>query len=428
MAMIILKKTIQRSLGRTFSFVMFVLMACLPKEDPLSGPVEPNLRALSLSEEKLSEANTHFAINLFQQLGASPETKNIFFSPYSIHQALAMTMNGNEGEVLQEFIQILQMEGMSLEEANQAVKELTTFLLEVDPKVKLNIANGIWYKEGYQVKPPFKAASQKYFQAEVASLDMSNPNSVNIINNWIADQTNNLIREMLDFIPANAVMYLVNAIYFKGDWTYDFPKANTKKEKFTLRDGREIMVDMMNLGEPATFKVFGSPAYSYLEIPYSSGQYTMGILVNQSGDLSQLAPLVSVDNLNQWRDEAKEANLILKMPKFKMEYRIDNLAADLEAMGLIKPFGFHPENFTALFSNPTGALKISRVIHQSFIEVDERGTEAAAATIVEIIERVNAIPSGPIIFTLDRPFIFFIQEKHSGAILFMGKMENPLEN
>jgi serine protease inhibitor len=200
MAMMIQKKNIQRSLVRTFSFVMFIFTACLPKEDPLSGPIEPNLRALSLSEEKLSEANTHFAINLFQQLGASPESKNIFFSPYSIHQALAMTMNGNEGEVLQEFIQILQMEGMSLEEANQAVKGLTTFLLEVDAKVKLNIANGIWYKEGYQVKPPFKAASQKYFQAEVASLDMFNPNSVNIINNWIANQTNNLIREMLDFI------------------------------------------------------------------------------------------------------------------------------------------------------------------------------------------------------------------------------------
>jgi serpin B len=428
--MIMINKNIQRGLGSIIYFAALLFTACLPKEEPLSGPVEPNLRTLSLSEEKLSEANTHFAINLFQQLGASPETKNIFFSPYSIHQALAMTMNGNEGEVLQEFIQILQMEGMSLEEANQAVSDLTTFLLEVDPKVKLNIANGIWYKEGYQVKPPFKAASKKYFQAEVASLDMSNPNSVNIINNWIADQTNNLIREMLDFIPANAVMYLVNAIYFKGDWTYDFPKANTKKEKFILRDGREIMVDMMNLGEPAAFKVFGnpSPAYSYLEIPYSSGQYTMGILINQSGDLSQLAPLVTIDNLNQWRDDAREANLILKMPKFKMEYRIDNLAADLEAMGLIKPFGFHPENFTALFSNKTEALKISRVIHQAFIEVDERGTEAAAATIVEIIERVNTVPSGPIIFTLDRPFIFFIQEKHSGAVLFMGKMENPLEN
>ena len=425
--MIIHKKTIQRSLGRTFSFVMFVLMACLPKEDPLSGPIEPNLRALSLSEEKLSEANTHFAINLFQQLGATPETKNIFFSPYSIHQALAMTMNGNEGEVLQEFIQILQMEGMTLKEANQAVKDLTTFLLEVDPKVKLNIANGIWYKEGYQVKPPFKAASQNYFQAEVAPLDMLNPNSVNIINNWIANQTNNLIREMLDQIPPNAVMYLVNAIYFKGDWTFNFPKANTKKEKFTLRDGREIMVDMMDMGSASDLKVsFGQEA-TYLEIPYSSGQYSMGVLFSQSGDLSKLTPSLTLENIQQWRAEAQERGVILKMPKFKISYKMENMKEDLIAMGLVRPFSYHPDNFTLLFSNPTNGLKISRVIHQAFIEVDEKGTEAAAATIVEITE-LSAVPSGPLQITLDRPLIFFIQEKHSGAILFMGKMENPLEN
>jgi serine protease inhibitor len=407
--------------------ICFLLVACLPGEDLPSGRTEPNLRTLSAFEEQLSQSSTQFAINLFQQLNQSNEAKNQFFSPYSIHQALAMTMNGNEGEVKQEFLDVLQMQGMSLEDANQAVKDLTTFLLQVDEKVKLNIANGIWYKEGYQVKPPFKAAANRYFNAEVAPLDMFNPNSVNVINNWIARQTNNLIREMLDQIPPNAVMYLVNAIYFKGDWTYNFPKANTKKEKFTLRNGQDIMVDMMDLKDASDMRYGFGHGAAYLEIPYSSEQYSMGVIFNESGDLSQLAPLLTLENLTEWRSNARERGVILKMPKFKISYKMDNMKGDLMAMGLVRPFSFHPDNFTALFSNPTDDLKISRVIHQAFIEVDEKGTEAAAATIVEVVERFSAGPSGPLRITLDRPFIFFIQEKHSGAILFMGKLENPLE-
>lgn len=404
--------------------------SCIPSEDDgPSGKVEANLRALSMDENRLSEANTHFAANLFQQIASSGDSENLFFSPYSVHQALAMAMNGNDGEVLEEFIQVLQLEGMSLNEANQAVKDLTSFLLDVDPKVKLGMANGIWYKEGYQVQVPFKNSSQEYFSAEIAPLDMNDPASVDVINHWIEKQTNDLIKDMLDFIPADAVMYLVNAIYFKGDWAYNFPKENTQKEKFTLRNGQEIMADMMNLGESAGFKAYDNSDYTYLEIPYSTGQYTMGILTNESGDLSQLSPYFTMENLDEWRNNSRDVNLMLKMPKFKIDYRIDNLSDDLKAMGLVKPFDFHPDNFTQLFSNPTDLLKISRVIHQALIEVDEKGTEAAAATIVEVVKLTSLPPDDtPTVFTLDRPFIFFIQEKQSGAILFMGKLENPLEN
>ncbi|MCE7057747.1 serpin family protein [Algoriphagus sp. AGSA1] len=404
--------------------------SCMSGEDnPPSGKVEANLRELSLDENRLSESNTRFATNFFQQLVSNGDSKNLFFSPYSVHQALAMAMNGNDGEVLEEFIQVLQLEGMSLEEANQAVEDLTSFLLDVDPKVKLSIANGIWYKDDYQVKTPFKDAAQNYFNAEIAPIDVYDPNSVNIINHWIEKQTNGLIKDMLDFIPADAVMYLVNAIYFKGDWTYNFPKENTIKENFTLGNGQEIMVDMMNLGESAGFKAYGAADYTYLEIPYSSEQYSMGILINESGNLSELYPHFTLENLNEWRSNPRDVNLILKMPKFKIEYKIDNLSSDLQDMGLVRPFSFHQDNFTQLFSNPTDLLKIDRVIHQALIEVDEKGTEAAAATIVEVVEYTSLPPdSTPTIFTLDRPFIFFIQEKHSGAILFMGKLENPLES
>jgi serine protease inhibitor len=290
--------------------------------------------------------------------------------------------------------------------------------------VKLAIANAIWYKQEYQVKVPFKDTAREYYNAEIAGLDIHNPNSVNIINNWIAQKTNNLIKDMLDGIPSNAVMYLVNAIYYKADWKYQFDASKTKKEKFYISPVNDVQVDMMTTDKATAYKTYQGNDYLYFEIPYSTGQYSMGILYNQQGDFDQISQYLNLGNLEMWRQNAQERNFILKMPKFKMKYKMANMKDDLMEMGLVKPFSFHPDNFTKLFSNPTDDLKISRVIHDAMIEVDEKGTEAAAATIVEVVERVS-LPSFPSVIVLDKPFIFFIQEKHSGAILFMGKLGDP---
>ena len=387
--------------------------------------ITPNIRTLQAYEKEMVFANTKFALDLFQQLEKAG-LENAFFSPYSIHQALAMTMNGNEGRVLDEFIELLRFEGMSTEEANKAAEELTQFLLAVDPKVNIAIANAIWYKEGYQVYPPFKEIAEKYYRAVVDPLDMLNPQSVNIINNWIENQTQGIIKDMLDNIPSNAVMYLVNAIYFKGDWKYQFPVSKTAKEPFFVTPNRPIEVDMMQLEKAASFRYYSDGELQYIEIPYSTGQYNMGILTGFDHDLDARVESFTFENLENWRQMASEANFILKMPKFKMKQKMDNMKDDLIEMGLVSPFEFRPDNFTRLFSNPTDDLKISRVIHDAFIEVDEKGTEAAAATIVEIIERTS-LPSTPSVITLDKPFVFFIQENHSGALLFMGKLGNPAE-
>lgn len=403
-----------------FSFGVF-FFACVPSEE--FKPAEANLRSLATYEKEMANSSTKFAIDLFEQLN-DPDEPNQFYSPYSIHQALSLTMNGNEGDVLKEFVDLLRYEGISLEDANRGTKELTEFLLQVDPKVKLAIANAIWYKQEYQVQVPFKDTAREYYNTEIAGLDMLNPNSVNIINSWIAQKTNNLIQDMLDEIPSNAVMYLVNAIYYKADWKYQFAASKTKKENFYPSPGKAVQVDMMDLDKPSAFRSYFGNGYHYFEIPYSTGQYSMGILYNQEGNLDLASRNLNLDNLEMWRKNAQERNFILKMPKFKMKYQMTTMKNDLIAMGLVRPFSFHPENFTKLFSNPTDDLKISRVIHDAMIEVDEKGSEAAAATIVEVME-LTSMPTGPSILVLDKPFIFFIQEKHSGAILFMGKLSDP---
>ncbi|EOZ93192.1 Serine protease inhibitor (serpin family) [Indibacter alkaliphilus LW1] len=404
--------------------IILVLLASSCIENQEQIPREANLRTLSAEEQELSGACSLFAIDLFHQLNDEQEP-NQFFSPYSIHQALSMTMNGNENPVLQEYIKTLRYDNLSVDEANRGSRDLRQFLTQVDPKVDLTIANAIWYKEGYQVKAPFKSIANDFYDAEIAPLPMHDPNSVKVINDWVEKKTRGMIRDILDMIPPNAVMYLVNAIHYKADWKYQFDSKKTKKEPFYPSPNSPIQVDMMDLDKAATFRVYGENGYRYLEIPYSTGQYNMAILYNESGDLNQAAAALTFDNYKKWKEESQEANFILKMPKFKMGYKIDNLADDLSAMGLVTPFGFHEDNFTELFDNPTDLLKISRVIHDALIEVDEKGSEAAAATVVEIVELSSSGSSTPRVLTLDKPFIFMIQEKHSGAILFMGKLGDP---
>lgn len=395
--------------------------ACLPEGD--NAPAEANLRPLQVHEIQNVEASTQFAVDLFHQLRKS-KAPNQFYSPYSIHVALSMAMNGNEGEALEEYLKVLGFGSRTVEEANAGAKDLTEFLLQVDPKVKLAIANAIWYRHDYQVKVPFKQTAEKFYQAEVSGIDVLNPNAVDIINNWIAQQTEGKIQDMLDRVPPDAVMYLVNAIYYKADWKYRFDKEKTEKAPFFVSPGKQVQVDMMGLGKAGTIKSYHAGDFAYLEIPYSTGQYSMGILLPEDHHLAEAEKAFTLENLELWRTKAMERNVLLKMPRFRLRQKMENMADDLMAMGLKIPFKFDARNFTLLFDNPTDLLKINRVIHDAVIEIDEKGSEAAAATVVEAVE-LTSLPSGPPTITLDRPFIFFIQEKHSGAILFMGKLSDP---
>jgi serpin B len=409
-----------------FTHSLVIILLFLSSCDWGSGTDDvdsPNLRALTAQEEKLVFASSKFAVDLFHQLQKRDEP-NQFYSPYSIHQALSMAMNGNEGEVLEEFIRVLRFEGMSLQEANKAAKSLTDFLLALDPKVRLSIANAIWYRQDFSIHADFKAAVNDNFHAEVAGLDMTNPQSVHVINNWIEANTEGLIKDMLDAIPSNAVMYLVNAIYFKADWKYQFNPSNTYSGTFYVSPEQEVEVDMMRMDGASELKYFSTGDLEYLEIPYSTGHYTMGVITAIDADLDEKLKDFSFDNLETWREQASETKVILEMPKFKMRHKLEQLKEDLVDIGLEKPFDPSPLNFTKLFSNPTESMYISRVIHDALIEVDEKGSEAAAATVVEVgVTSVD--PNQPRVFRLDKPFVFFIQDTYSGAVLFMGKLGNP---
>ncbi|EON78984.1 proteinase inhibitor I4, serpin [Lunatimonas lonarensis] len=382
----------------------------------------PNIRTLQAYERQMVDASSLFALDLFREL-QEDDLSNQFFSPYSIHQALSMAMNGNRDEILREYLDVLRFGDMSLANANRAAKELTEFLLQVDPKVRMSIANAIWFREGLRLNTSFRDQLATYYAAEIASLNMGSPQAKDIINQWIENKTNGIIKGMLDYVPADAVMYLVNAIYFKGDWKYQFPARNTTKASFQLNQTSQVEVDMMSLDTGAEILFFQDGDVTYLEIPYSTGQYSMGVLVSEDFSLGNLASNLTLEQLESFRSSAFPRAIQLSFPKFKMRQKQEELVNALSGMGLTTPFTSHPDNFSELFEGLSGNLQLSRVIHDAFIEVDEKGTEAAAATIAEVV--LTSLPTGPVTYRVDKPFMFFIQEAHSGAILFMGKIADP---
>jgi serpin B len=311
----------------------------------------------------------------------------------------------------------LEFGGLTQQEINESFQSLIALLTHLDPDVLLQIANSIWYRLGYPVEQDFINVNQTYFDAEVRELDFSLPEAVDIINGWVAEKTNGLIEEVIDRIDHSVVMFLINAIYFKGTWTYEFDEDATTDDLFTRPDGSRVPCRMMR--QVADFSYFENDAFQAVDLPYGNGKFSMTIFLpkpEKSTDnvIAQLTP----EQWTQWMGSFSVTTLDILLPRFKIEYEI--LMNDvLTALGMGVAFS-SAADFSRI--NPCGELFISRVIHKTFVEVNEEGTEAAAVTVVELRESVGACG----IVRMDRPFIFVIREDHSNTILFIGKIVEPL--
>jgi serpin B len=333
-----------------------------------------------------------------------------------------MTANGAVGETKEGIKTTLHQTDLPDDEMNAAYKSLSDFLTNLDPKVIMQLANSNWYKDDYSIKKTFEDILLEYYDAEVKAADFNDSGTKDLINGWIEDKTNGKIKDMIDQIPANAVMYLINAIYLKATWQYQFQKEKTEKQNFYVRDGSSIKTDMM-YSEGVKANVYFQQNYQYVELPYGNGQFVFSIVMPDLPEkIDAMIQTLDFDQLNNMITEADSGTYKVYLPKFKIEYKI--LLNDLlSAMGMNQSFG-SGANFTDLFEEDL-ELFISRVLHQSFIEVDEEGTEAAAATVVEIMETSAGPGPDPSIIFVNKPFAFFIREKHSNTILFAGKMLDP---
>ena len=389
--------------------------------DRFSDKPEPKKMNLTKKSLELIESDNNFGLEFFQKVSTDNTTENIMVSPLSVALALGMTYNGAEGTTKDAMKEALKLGSLTDEEINASYKSIIDQLLKLDPKVILSIANSIWYKLNFQVQNEFIDLNKEYYYAEVNELDFTLPDAKDIINGWVNEKTKGLIPAIIDNIPPEAVMYLINAIYFKGVWMYEFDPDDTREQDFYPEDGMTQKVDMMQMEGDLLFT--SNDLFDAISLPYGDGQFNMFIMLpkgeNTTGDI--VAELNN-DNWNTWINSLGTQQVVVKLPKFKFEF-FRLLNDDLSSMGM--GIAFDPANADFTGINPGGGLFISRVLHKTFIEVNEEGTEAAAVTAVEI--GYNSIGPEPNVryFTADHPFLFAIRENSSGTILFMGRVNLP---
>ncbi|MEA2015673.1 MAG: serpin family protein [Actinomycetota bacterium] len=374
-------------------------------------------------DKNLVDANTNFGFNIFKKLINEDSEKNVFISPLSVLLALAMTYNGALGDTSLEMADALEFEGFDLEELNSGFSDLMAAVKNADSEIDRAIANSIWYGMGYDIKKDFIERNEKYYDSEINEIDFSGARAVDTINGWIEEETRGKIDRMISAIPEGAVMYLINAIYFKGRWTYPFDEEQTVDDDFYLDGGTAKKVPMMSLKEK--FDYYKGDNFSALRLPYGEEKMSMYTILPDKGvDVDGVVESMDEEKWNSLKSSLRSSEVSLKMPRYKIEYGIKLLNDTLTELGMGIAFDPDRADFSGIISNESAHIWISRVLHKAFIEVNEKGSEAAAATVVEMVE--SAVPDGGIIeFTVDRPFFFIIADDRSGSILFMGRVIEP---
>jgi len=328
-----------------------------------------------------------------------------------------MLLNGATGSTRAEMEQALRLRGLDAHAVNDGYADLIALLTGLDRHVRLDIANAVWAREGVAFEQTFLDTVVSYFDATVRVVDFDDPASADVINAWVSDQTNGRIDRMVEQIDPAAIMYLMNAVYFKGDWTRPFDATRTRPAPFTRPDGSTVDVPMMDMDEAPHLFARTEDGTTLVDLAYSRGAYSMTLVLPPEGT-DAFAFAASLDRA-RWDALVAELDsvqrVLVRMPKFTLAYdRVLN--DDLRALGMQRAFTDAAE-LDALTGE---AAYVHQVRQKSFIAVDEIGTEAAAVTSVEV--RVVSMP--PHIF-LDRPFVFAIRERLSGTILFLGVIGDP---
>ncbi len=410
----------RRSLSSTVCALVLVgfCFAGCSSDNEVARPqsTEPNPISAADIDPRLVEANTRFAFRLFSELTGDDIAENVFVSSPSIAFALTMTLNGAGGATYDGMAETLEIDALTLDEINEANATLKAWLEQNDGEVELSIANSLWAAEGETVLPDFLARCQDFYSAEVATINVLDPASPEIINDWVSEVTREKITEIIEEIDPNTAMILVNAIYFKGIWTYQFDVAETADRAFTLLDGSVKMHPTMF--QSADFGYLWMETFQAVRLPYGDDRMSMYIfLPDEDSDLSALLALLAPEAWDGWMASFVEQGVLVGLPKFKIEYGVE-LSDLLAALGMEEAFSGDAD-FSPIFGQ-TGYW-IDEVRHKTFVEVNEEGTEAAAATSVSVVWECET----PEVI-VNRPFFCAVRDDLTGTILFLGAIVDPV--
>jgi len=382
--------------------------------------------------------NTEFAFNLYRHLPKNDE--NLFFSPYSISSALTMTYLGARGRTERQMAAVLCL---SAGNQPQSPRPITSTPARTDyaqlasafgqlnaliqqagttDQCKLRIANALWMQKDYRFLPDYTELVRTHFGAKLAELDFKTApeKARQLINNWVEQKTEKKITQLIPkgIIDPMTRLVLTNAIYFKGKWAQQFEKADTRNGPFILLTGHKITVPMMN--QIGDCRYAESPSAQILELPYVANELSMLLILPRRIDgLAELEKNLTADNFSRWLKDLHRRKVMLSMPKFRLTCRL-NLGTTLRSMGMTDAF-----SPLADFSGIDGTkfLYICAVLHKAYIDVNEEGTEAAAAT--GVVLNLKAAPTQPVRFIADHPFFFAIRHNRTGSLLFLGRLTNP---
>lgn len=378
----------------------------------------------TVDQENLADANADFAFRLMREVAREHPGRNIFLSPYSVSIALQMVGNGAAGRTKDEMQRILGAAGLKWETINLAAQQLDESLRR-QTNVELRIANAVWYPAGIELKPEFTSLTKEFYRATLAALDFSKPRSVDIMNAWAEENTRGRIRGIVDgSVDPLTKLFLANATYFKGSWQDRFDARETKPRVFHLWDGREKETAMMR--RTGVFLYQHGHGFQMVRLPYAGERLAMYVLLPDAKvDVANVLGILEVGfwhNLVRRELENKEGTVVL--PRFKLEYGV-SLKSSLNSLGMSLAFRADLADFSGMSPNP---FYIGKVKQESFVEVNEEGTEAAAVTIVEAesIGYGGAEKPKPFEMIVDRPFLFVIQDSETGTILFMATVFEPM--
>jgi serpin B len=378
---------------------------------------EPKPLNLPLKSAGVITADNAFGLDLYGRLAASAAAgTNLMISPMSVSQALSMTYNGAGGETKTAMQEALRITGYSVDELNDLNKALVNSLVAHDEKVVISVANSIWYRKEFTILPDFVTRNQTFYNAEVRPVDFSAAGCKDEINNWVSDKTNKKIDKIVDQINPQSFMFLINAIYFKGAWRHEFNPKNTGKQLFYREDGGSTQVDMMN--KKMDLNVYRNELFQSVELAYGKGNWRMYLFLPEAGKtVADVEKSLTAPNWESWLTRYDSIRQVqFSLPKFTFSYE-ESLKDALVDMGMGVAFT-DMADFTGIL--PDGGLLITGVKHKTFIEVNEVGTEAAAVTSVEV-----GVTSMGESISFNKPFLFAIAEKTTGAILFIGRMMKP---
>ena len=383
---------------------------------------EPELGSVN---SKVVTANTKFGFNLFHEIRKTEQNKNIFISPFSVSFALAMTLNGAAGETEQAMTDTLQLQGLNSESMNTGYAQLGQALQTSDPKVTLSIANSLWARQGIPFKADFLQRNTQFFGAEISTLDFSDPSASKTINQWVDTHTHSKIKKIVgDGIDPDTVLFLINAIYFKGTWQTKFDSSQTRDGPFHLATGSQKQTAMMSRTGDYPYYENYDEHFQAIRLPYGNGRMSMYIfLPGRESNLDTFLERLTPERWEQWMPQFYKQEVDLAMPKFKLKYK-KQLNDPLKALGMDIAFNPGGADFSRMapLEELEGNLYIGEVLHEAVVEVNEEGTEAAAATKVEI---KVLIWSAPPMFIVDRPFFFAIRDNETKTVLFMGVVVEP---